>query len=495
MNQYDIIVLGAGVAGLAAAEVLGNAGLRVAVLEARDRVGGRIHTLPGLTPDHAIELGAEFVHGKPQLFDDYLHSHHLPLYETDGVSYCPGAHGLEPCGGPELDVFAELDRMNLDDFPDEPFDAALRRRFADAPDEDKRWARAFVQGFHAADPARISTHSIIRDSRAEEETEGMRAFHIVGGYRRLIETLCASLSPSAELFTGATVTSVDWSQNPVFVQARRSSGETLACQAPRVVVTLPLGVLQQRPPAPGAVRFQPELAEKQDALGKLAMGPSLRISLQFDSLFWEDPGVMRVYENLPPENAVGAAQQDLLESSPRGADQLSPGRKPWVDRKINPSPVGTAQRLSPRTLPGLHFLFTGDPVFPTWWSAMPLRLPVLVAWAGGPFAESKFGLSQPQIEAHALAALARILSLPEAALRTRLVRSWFHDWQSDPFSRGAYSYVLAGGMTAQDDLARPLRNRLFFAGEATQSDGHHATVHGAFASGRRVAGEVLEASS
>jgi monoamine oxidase len=442
MNQYDIIVLGAGVAGLAAADVLGNAGLRVAVLEARDRVGGRIYTLPGLAPEHAIELGAEFVHGKPQLFDDYLHSHHLPLYETDGVSYCMGANGLEPCGGPELDVFAELDRMNLDDFPDEPFETTLQRRFADAPEEEMRWARAFVKGFHAADPARISTHSIIRDGRAEEETEGMRAFHIVGGYRRLIDTLCANLSPTVELLTATTVTSVDWSRNPVAVQARRSSGETFVCQASRVVVTLPLGVLQQRPPAPGAVRFQPELAEKQDALSKLFMGPALRISLQFDSLFWEDRAVM-----------------------------------------------GT------RTLPDLHFLFTGDPVFPTWWSAMPLRVPMLVGWAGGPFAESKFGLSQEQIETQAIAALARILSLPEAALRTRLVRSYFHDWQRDPFSRGAYSYVLAGGMTAQDDLSRPLRNRLFFAGEATQSDGHHATVHGAFASGRRAAAEVLEASS
>ena len=188
---------------------------------------------------------------------------------------------------------------------------------------------------------------------------------------------------------------------------------------------------------------------------------------------------------------MGAAQEDLLKSA-RGANHLAQGASPgWMK---NHSESRRAQRLSPRTLPDLHFLFTGDPVFPTWWSAMPLRVPVLVAWAGGPFAEAKFGLSQPQIEAQALAALARILSLPEAALRTRLVRSWFHDWQSDPFSRGAYSYVLSGGMSAQDDLARPLRNRLFFAGEATQSDGHHATVHGAFASGRRVAGEVLEAS-
>jgi monoamine oxidase len=71
------------------------------------------------------------------------------------------------------------------------------------------------------------------------------------------------------------------------------------------------------------------------------------------------------------------------------------------------------------------------------------------------------------------------------------VRSHFHDWQADPFSHGAYSYVLAGGVERQRDFALPLSGTLFFAGEATQSDGHRATVHGAFASGLRAAKEVV----
>ena len=438
VKPYDIIVLGAGIAGLATAEILGNAGLHVAVIEARERVGGRIYSLPGLTPEHTIELGAEFVHGKPKLLDDYLQSHHLPLYETDGRSYCMGAKGLEPCGEPGLDLFGKLDKLNLDDFPDESFETTLQRRFADSPEEEKRWARGFVQGFHAADPSRISTHSIMVDNRAEEETDGLRGFHIAGGYSRLVETLCTGLAPRVELLTSTTVVSVDWSKDLVAVQARRGLAEMLMFEAPRVVITLPLGVLQQRPPTPGAVRFEPELTEKRDALSKLAMGAAVRLTLQFDSMFWQDPAVM-----------------------------------------------------GKGVLPDLHFLFTRDPVFPTFWSARPLRIPVLVAWAGGAFAESKLGRRQPEREMEAVAALARIFSIPEALLRSKLVRSYFRDWQNDPFSRGAYSYVLAGGMGAQDDLARPLRNRLFFAGEATQSDGHHATVHGAFASGPRAAQEIL----
>ena len=88
--QYDVIIVGAGVAGLAAAERLGKAGLRVLVLEARARVGGRVWSLPGGAPEAAIELGAEFVHGKPPLLDDYMKKHDLKLFELTGQTYCQG---------------------------------------------------------------------------------------------------------------------------------------------------------------------------------------------------------------------------------------------------------------------------------------------------------------------------------------------------------------------------------------------------------------------
>ena len=97
MQTWDVIVAGAGMAGLAAAERLGQAGLKVLVLEARDRVGGRILTLPGLTPEHGIELGAEFVHGKPKEFDEYLAIQGLILRETDGQNYCSSGNRLAAC--------------------------------------------------------------------------------------------------------------------------------------------------------------------------------------------------------------------------------------------------------------------------------------------------------------------------------------------------------------------------------------------------------------
>lgn len=439
MPTWDVIVAGAGIAGLAAAERLGQAGLKVLLLEARDRIGGRILTLPGLTPEHGIELGAEFVHGKPNEFDRYLSEHGLTLRETEGQNYCPEENGLKACEDPGSDIFDKLYGLNPDGFPDESFEETLRTRFPEAPDEQKNWAVRFVEGFHAADPGRISTHSIIVDGRAEDETEGDRGFHVVGGYTRVIETLRQSLSDTVLLRTGCAIHSVDWNRASVCVQAHLDDGQQLEYTAQKLIVTLPLSILQLQWPAPGAVRFNPPLSEKQDALASMAMGPVDRIVLQFDSAFWENP--------------------------------QAPRTKPLKD---------------------LHFLFSDDAVFPTFWTAMPLRLPVLVAWSAGPFAEAKRGLSHQQVEAEALAAIGRTTGVSVENLRNRLVKFYFHDWQSDPFSRGAYSYVLVGGVPAQKELALPVKGTIFFAGEATQSDGHRATVHGAFSSGRRAADEVLQ---
>ena len=169
MSTCDVIVAGAGIAGLAAAERLSQAGLKVLLLEARERIGGRILTLPGLTPEHGIELGAEFVHGKPREFDHYLSQRGLRLRATEGQNYCAGENGLRDCEDPGSGLFESLYSLDPEGFPDESFEQALQSKFQTVPENQKSWARRFVEGFHAADPARISTHSIIIDGRAEED--------------------------------------------------------------------------------------------------------------------------------------------------------------------------------------------------------------------------------------------------------------------------------------------------------------------------------------
>jgi monoamine oxidase len=77
-----VIILGAGAAGLAAARVLADAGVPAKILEARDRVGGRIFSVPGRDLPTAIELGAEFIHGKPEITWQIIHRAGLLAYDV-----------------------------------------------------------------------------------------------------------------------------------------------------------------------------------------------------------------------------------------------------------------------------------------------------------------------------------------------------------------------------------------------------------------------------
>jgi monoamine oxidase len=89
-------------------------------------------------------------------------------------------------------------------------------------------------------------------------------------------------------------------------------------------------------------------------------------------------------------------------------------------------------------------------------------------------------------------ALARILELDESKLRQQLTGTYVHDWQQDPFSRGAYSYASVGGINAARALAAPVAETLYFAGEAANFEGYNGTVHGAMATGDRAARELLK---
>ena len=93
---------------------------------------------------------------------------------------------------------------------------------------------------------------------------------------------------------------------------------------------------------------------------------------------------------------------------------------------------------------------------------------------------------------HALQTLSELLGPDVHELEGLLEYSYLHDWQSDPFSLGAYSYGKVGADGAQQAIAAPLENTVFFAGEATDTAGHNGTVHAAIASGYRAAKEILQ---
>jgi len=102
------------------------------------------------------------------------------------------------------------------------------------------------------------------------------------------------------------------------------------------------------------------------------------------------------------------------------------------------------------------------------------------------------GMTDGRIIDKAVESLASLLGLEKNRLTSQLNTAYLHNWDTDPFSRGAYSYVKVGGEGCQATLAAPIAKTLFFAGEHTDTTGHNGTVHGAIASGQRAAKQILK---
>lgn len=127
---------------------------------------------------------------------------------------------------------------------------------------------------------------------------------------------------------------------------------------------------------------------------------------------------------------------------------------------------------------------------PTWWTMAPSDAPLITGWMGGPRAEAAPREPAEWLDP-ALATLGKLLGQAPDVLRREMVSWHAHNWTADPFARGAYTYVRVGGLDAQRHFALPVEDTLYFAGEATEAEGHWSTVHGAIASGERAARSIL----
>ncbi|MBI3972461.1 MAG: FAD-dependent oxidoreductase [Chloroflexi bacterium] len=185
VTDADVIVVGAGAAGLTAARVLGEAGLRVVVLEARDRAGGRIHTLHEPASPVPIELGAEFVQGRPPEILEIVRAAGLPLAEMLGVAwqFRKGKLGPRPSRRRLMgEICARLREAVASGGPDRSFQEFLDAEFPGARDaEAKRLATAYVERYHAARGERISIQALAAGEEADDAIEGDRSFRIQTG--------------------------------------------------------------------------------------------------------------------------------------------------------------------------------------------------------------------------------------------------------------------------------------------------------------------------
>jgi len=423
-------IIGAGAAGLSALRELDRAGLSALCLEARQRIGGRIFTVHDPLSPLPVELGAEFVHGRPPEIWDVIQSAPLTAFDC-------GQTAIRMRNGRVVDddAWATIDRVMADmrlaaqREPDLPFTEFLGNSVH--TEEAKRWAAGYVEGFNAARQEIVGIHSLAQDAAAADQIDGDRAFRLADGYQALALHLLAGVEePARKLRLNSVVEGIVWRPGDVSVHVRHAltGGHTIV-RCRRVIITVPLGVLQ----AQDAIRFEPEPADALHAARGIAVGHVVRVVLRFREAFWE-------------------ANQSLSSAG---------------------------------------FLLSDEDVFPTWWTPLFVRAPFLTGWSAGSHADPLLGRPEAHVISRALDAVSRITGADPTRTANLLEAFYFHDWHADPFSRGAYSYVPARALPSRAALAEPVSETLYFAGEATDLAGHSATVHGAIATGQRAARQIL----
>jgi monoamine oxidase len=274
--MQSALIIGAGVAGLAAAQRLAKAGVRVTILEARDRLGGRIYTLRDRKLPVPVELGAEFIHGRPNEVWDILGAENLVVGSLEGDNWCAEDRVLRKCN----DFWSRWNTVAREvkkgrGYPDRSFSEFLQTLSVD--EETKRSAVEFVQGFNAARADQISLQYLSLSQEESETISGDIPYRVLGGYDRVIKSLSRFDGRAVDIRLNTIVNEIEW--RPGHVRANQY-------EADRAIITLPLGVLQSE-----AVRFQPDLPEKKSAAKEMVMGHVLKAVLCFKSPFWEEHGL------------------------------------------------------------------------------------------------------------------------------------------------------------------------------------------------------------
>jgi monoamine oxidase len=430
----DVAVIGAGAAGLAAARSLGRRKLRVLLLEARERMGGRVLWRPTARIATPAELGAEFIHGPAERTKALLREAGSAAIDMGGDSWIR-ENGELQYNDHDFSSSAQIFEGSRSFPRDESVEQFLRRFENDgALRETAQAARAFVEGFEAADPATASVKAIADEWASGADSTSARP---LGGYGPMFEHLRNDCERSGVRFAFSTrVRRISWGSDGVAIAVADSRGESQTLYARAAIVTLPVGVLRRRGDET-EIRFEPELPPaKRQALAHIEMGHVVKVVLWFRTAFWERIAAGRYHD-------------------------------------------------------AAFFHVDGQPI-PTYWTQLPIRSELIVAWVGGPGAVALSGVCASDLVDKALQGFGELFGEVDLA-RGEFEGGLMHDWSGDPFARGAYSYVAVGGGNARAVLAAPVGGTLFFAGEATSSDGQGGTVNGAIETGERAADETVAA--
>jgi monoamine oxidase len=434
----QVLILGAGAAGIACGERLYQLGIPFTILEARDRIGGRAFTDYALAPGLPLELGAQMVHGRHVVTQRWIRELGLTARTWPVSQRALFSLNRRLCRFP---WFA------LPGYPGFGFRAfyegtrTLPQRLRTMPPPDRTLAafleeqnpslggRRFVELLHAhvyaADPDEIGVRGHVEEERRAGEEFGYRNFRLHEGYTELFQRRSTPFKD--RIRTGVRVSVVRHTDQGVQVEAHLDgTPQRVTFEGHAAVVTFPLGVLKA-----GAVVFDPALpAPKRSAIQRIAFGMGYALQLRMTGT------------NLKAR----FGDFSLV----------------WAGGPTTFHRPGVRQRGAPE---------------------------VITAFTVGKEAGRRAAMSGPERVTATLEELAA--ALPDQTRVGEVSQSSVQLWPADPLALGAYSFLPPDvDPIERQTLAEPIDNALFFAGEATHWQGESATIHGAIETGYRAAEEV-----
>ncbi|MEO6167856.1 MAG: NAD(P)/FAD-dependent oxidoreductase [Chitinophagales bacterium] len=434
MQKEEIIIIGAGASGMMAARELVKEGYSVLVLEGRNRVGGRIHTLVNNEFSMPVELGAEFIHGTLPVTMQLLKEAGIGIIPMKGSTWQArnGKISDEESFFADWNLLESTFRSLKKDMTIADF---ITLYFNDEKHAALRAAiRGFAEGYDAADTHKASVFALREEWLNEEESTNYR---VNGGYGKMMQFLeDECVKGGAIIQLNAVAKEIRWEQNQVTVICK--SGQQF--KGAKIIITVPLGVLQQSASGESALSFIPPLPEKSAAIANMGFGSVIKVLIEFNKSFWKSIALKKHFG--------------------KNADELS-------------------------------FLIS-DAAIPTWWTQHPEQNALLTGWLAGPSSEKWKDANDELIFQQALDSLAAIFPLTKSKLKEMIISWRVVNWNGDLFALGAYAYTTLDSAHSIELLNDTEAGTIFFAGEAFYAGPSMGTVEAALITGSNVSKRILE---
>jgi monoamine oxidase len=426
---YDgnVIVIGAGASGLYTAQQFLDKNIKVKVLEASDRYGGRIRLQKEFF-DFPMEEGADWVYGNDNLWYSTIESSNATLidYTTNPVYKIDGVIKTEEELANDVDFLTAMNFIN--DIPNyngpdltminAAFSAGLQTRvhhIVDAITSNERGS-----SYESVSIKGVSDgQKVVADGEGRYFSSNHAHVNLLGGaYNQVV-------SSANHLTLNTPIVQVDYSDINT-IKLTDGNGEIHECTI--LIVTVPISVLKS-----GDINFVPNLPiNTTAAMNRIGMDTGYKVMLGFYVNFWGKE-VSSIYtDGVAPEYYAPGKGRSLHDEN-RILSALIMGKQ--AEALEGKTDVEIIQLL----LDELDELYDG-----------------------------------------------------EASQQFDITTTYVTNWGDKPYIKGVKSYPLVSGTGAAQEYARPINDRLFFAGEATALNGNYGTVQGALESAERVVKEVLE---